>query len=105
MTTVNYIDDAGVGEGAKISAGTVTCNSDGVFKHRTEIGAHTIIGTHTALVAPVSVGDGAMTATGTIVTHDVPAGAMAIGRARMEIKEGLWQRMYAKLKEKKKLSP
>jgi bifunctional UDP-N-acetylglucosamine pyrophosphorylase/glucosamine-1-phosphate N-acetyltransferase len=100
---LTYIGDARVGEAANIGAGTVTCNYDGVFKHRTEIGAHAFIGTHTALVAPVSVGEGAMTATGTVVTHDVPAGAMAIGRARMEIKEGLWQRMYAKLKEKKKL--
>lgn len=98
---LTYIGDAFVGEGANIGAGTITCNYDGVFKHRTHIGAHSFIGSDTMLVAPVRVGDGAMTATGTVVTRDVPDGAMAVGRARMEIKEGYWRRLYEKLKAKK----
>lgn len=98
---LTYIGDAFVGAGANIGAGTITCNYDGVFKHRTHIGAHSFIGSDTMLVAPVTIGEGAMTATGTVVTRDVPPGAMAMGRARMEIKEGFWTRMYEKLKAKK----
>ena len=98
---LTYIGDAFVGKGANIGAGTVTCNYDGVFKHHTHIGAGAFIGSDTMLVAPVTVGDGAMTATGTVVTRDVPPGAMAIGRATLELKTGLWTRMFEKLKEKK----
>ena len=98
---LTYIGDAFVGEAANIGAGTITCNYDGVFKHRTHIGAQSFIGSNTMLVAPVTVGDGAMTATSTVVTRDVPPGAMAVGRAKMEIKDGFWTRMYAKLKAKK----
>ena len=98
---LTYIGDAFIGAGANIGAGTITCNYDGVFKHRTHVGAQSFIGSNTMLVAPVTVGDGAMTATGTVVTRDVPAGAMAVGRAKMEIKDGFWTRMYAKLKAKK----
>ena len=98
---LTYIGDACVGENANIGAGTITCNYDGVFKHRTDIGANSFIGSNTMLVAPVSIGDGAMTATGTVVTRDVPGGAMAVGRAKMDIKDGFWTRMHAKLKAKK----
>ncbi|MEZ5722548.1 MAG: bifunctional UDP-N-acetylglucosamine diphosphorylase/glucosamine-1-phosphate N-acetyltransferase GlmU [Paracoccaceae bacterium] len=98
---LTYIGDAFIGAGANIGAGTITCNYDGVFKHRTHVGAQSFIGSNTMLVAPVTVGDGAMTATGTVVTRDVPAGAMAVGRAKLEIKDGFWTRMYAKLKAKK----
>ena len=71
-----------MGERTNIGAGTITCNYDGVFKHRTIIGADAFIGSDTMLVAPVTVGDGAMTATGSVVTEDVPAGALAVARAR-----------------------
>jgi len=98
---LTYIGDAFVGAGANIGAGTITCNYDGVFKHHTHIGARAFIGSDTMLVAPVRVGDDAMTATGSVVTQDVPDGAMAIGRARLEIKEGLWRRMYEKMKSAK----
>ncbi|GGD41314.1 bifunctional UDP-N-acetylglucosamine diphosphorylase/glucosamine-1-phosphate N-acetyltransferase GlmU [Sinisalibacter lacisalsi] len=98
---LSYIGDAFVGAAANIGAGTITCNYDGVFKHHTHIGARAFIGSDTMLVAPVRVGDDAMTATGTVVTRDVPAGAMAIGRARLEIKEGFWRRMYEKMKAAK----
>ncbi|HHC29807.1 MAG TPA: bifunctional UDP-N-acetylglucosamine diphosphorylase/glucosamine-1-phosphate N-acetyltransferase GlmU, partial [Rhodobacterales bacterium] len=98
---LTYIGDAFVGAEANIGAGTITCNYDGVFKHHTHIGANSFVGSNTMLVAPVTVGDGAMTATGTVVTRDVPPGAMAVGRVRMEVKEGFWTRMYEKLKAKK----
>jgi len=88
-----YVGDAGVGEGANIGAGTVTCNYDGVDKHRTEIGAHAFIGTHAALVAPVNVGEGAYVATGTVVTEDVPGEALAIARTPQTNRDGLAARL------------
>ena len=99
---LTYIGDAYVGPGANIGAGTVTCNYDGVSKHRTHIGARSFIGSDTMLVAPVRVGDDAMTATGTVVTKDVPDGAMAIGRAAQQNKDGLWLKMFEKLKQKRR---
>jgi bifunctional UDP-N-acetylglucosamine pyrophosphorylase/glucosamine-1-phosphate N-acetyltransferase len=90
---LTYIGDARVGQGANIGAGTITCNYDGVAKHRTEIGKGAFIGSNTALVAPVKVGDNAYIGTGTVVTKDVPAGALAIGRARQTVKEGWAKRL------------
>ncbi|WP_424939621.1 bifunctional UDP-N-acetylglucosamine diphosphorylase/glucosamine-1-phosphate N-acetyltransferase GlmU [Aliiroseovarius sp. S253] len=98
---LSYVGDARVGEGANIGAGTITCNYDGVSKHHTDIGARSFIGSNTCLVAPVSVGDEAMTATGTVVTKNVPAGAMAVGRAKIEIKPGLAIKLFEKLKAAK----
>ncbi|MCK8484807.1 bifunctional UDP-N-acetylglucosamine diphosphorylase/glucosamine-1-phosphate N-acetyltransferase GlmU [Aliiroseovarius sp. S2029] len=98
---LSYVGDARVGEHANIGAGTITCNYDGVSKHHTDIGARSFIGSNTCLVAPVSVGDEAMTATGTVVTKDVPAGAMAVGRAKMEVKPGLAVKLFSKLKAAK----
>jgi bifunctional UDP-N-acetylglucosamine pyrophosphorylase/glucosamine-1-phosphate N-acetyltransferase len=85
---LSYIGDASVGEKANIGAGTITCNYDGFNKWRTEIGAGAFIGSNTALVAPVKVGEGALTASGSVITHDVPAGAAAFGRARQVTREG-----------------
>jgi bifunctional UDP-N-acetylglucosamine pyrophosphorylase / glucosamine-1-phosphate N-acetyltransferase len=79
---LTYIGDADIGEHTNIGAGTVTCNYDGVMKHRTVIGKRAFIGSDTMLVAPVTVGDGALTASGSVITEDVPAEAVAIGRAR-----------------------
>jgi bifunctional UDP-N-acetylglucosamine pyrophosphorylase/glucosamine-1-phosphate N-acetyltransferase len=98
---LSYIGDASVGEGANIGAGTITCNYDGVFKHRTEIGARAFIGSDTMLVAPVRIGDDAMTATGTVVTRDIEDGAMGVGRARMEVKPGFAVKLFDKLRAKK----
>ncbi|WP_289043649.1 bifunctional UDP-N-acetylglucosamine diphosphorylase/glucosamine-1-phosphate N-acetyltransferase GlmU [uncultured Aliiroseovarius sp.] len=98
---LSYVGDARVGEHANIGAGTITCNYDGVSKHHTDIGARTFIGSNTCLVAPVAVGDEAMTATGTVVTKDVPAGALAVGRAKMEVKPGLAIKLFEKLKAAK----
>ncbi|MGZ6340422.1 MAG: DapH/DapD/GlmU-related protein, partial [Candidatus Limnocylindrales bacterium] len=75
----SYIGDATVGARANIGAGTVTCNFDGVHKHRTVIGEEAFIGSDTMLVAPVTVGDGAKTGAGSVVTHDVPAGRTVVG--------------------------
>lgn len=99
---LTYLGDATVGEGTNIGAGTITCNYDGVFKHRTEIGARVFIGSDTMLVAPVKVGDDAMTATGSVITSDVPAGAMAVARARQEVKPGFATKFFAHLRAMKK---
>lgn len=79
MHHFSYLGDADVGEGANIAAGTITCNYDGVAKHRTVIGARAFIGSDTMLVAPVTVGDDAFTATGSVVTRDVPPGVSVRG--------------------------
>jgi len=88
-----YIGDARVGEGANIGAGTITCNYDGVAKHHTDIGKGAFIGSNSALVAPVKVGDGAYIGTGSVVTKNVPAGALAIARAKQTVKEGWAKRL------------
>ncbi|WP_444665556.1 bifunctional UDP-N-acetylglucosamine diphosphorylase/glucosamine-1-phosphate N-acetyltransferase GlmU [Cereibacter changlensis] len=85
---LTYLGDAHVGEATNIGAGTITCNYDGVNKHRTEIGARAFIGSDTMLVAPVKIGAGAMTGSGSVITEDVPAEALALGRARQVNKPG-----------------
>ena len=77
---LSYIGDATIGRDVNIGAGTITCNYDGVKKHRTVIGDRVFVGSDTQLVAPVSIGPGAVIAAGTTVTQDVPAGALAIAR-------------------------
>jgi len=98
---LTYIGDASVGAGANIGAGTITCNYDGVFKHRTEIGAGAFIGSNSALVAPVSIADGGYVASGSVVTTNVGAGDLAIARARQVNKLGLGARMMERLKSLK----
>ena len=100
---LSYIGDADVGEATNIGAGTVTCNYDGVMKHRTRIGKRAFIGSDTMLVAPVSVGDEAMTASGSTITEDVPAGAIALGRARQVNKPGLAVKLFERLRAIKAL--
>ena len=85
---LSYIGDASVGASTNIGAGTITVNYDGFAKHRTVIGADAFIGSNSALIAPVQVGDGAMVVAGSTVTEDVPADAMAFGRARQVNKPG-----------------
>lgn len=82
---LSYVGDAEIGEGSNIGAATVFVNYDGVAKHRTIVGAQVRIGSDTMLVAPVTVGDGAYTAAGSVITRDVPPGALAIGRAEQRI--------------------
>ena len=79
---LSYVGDATIGEGTNIGAATVFVNYDGVEKHRTEIGDHVRIGSDTMLVAPITVGDGAYTAAGSVITEDVPPGAIGVGRAK-----------------------
>jgi len=99
---LSYIGDATVGSGANIGAGTITCNYDGVNKHLTEIGARAFIGSNSALVAPVKIGDGAYVASGSVITKEVPADAMAFGPARQSNKEGFASRLRAVLGVAKK---
>ena len=93
-----YLGDAHVGQGANVGAGTITCNYDGVSKHRTEIGAGAFIGSDTMLVAPVRVGAGAVTGSGSVISDDVPDGALALGRARQVTKPGLGARLMQRLR-------
>jgi bifunctional UDP-N-acetylglucosamine pyrophosphorylase/glucosamine-1-phosphate N-acetyltransferase len=95
---LTYIGDADVGEFTNIGAGTVTCNYDGVMKHRTRIGKRAFIGSDTMLVAPVTVGDGALTASGSVITEDVPADAIALGRAKQVNKAGLAAKLFERLR-------
>jgi bifunctional UDP-N-acetylglucosamine pyrophosphorylase/glucosamine-1-phosphate N-acetyltransferase len=91
---LSYIGDATVGAGANVGAGTITCNYDGVAKHRTEIGKNAFIGSNSALVAPVKVGDGAYIGSGSVITHDVPPDALAVARGRQVIKQGWARRLH-----------
>lgn len=86
---LTYLGDAHIGAHSNIGAGTITCNYDGVNKHHTEIGARVFIGSDTMLVAPVTVEADAMTASGSVITENVPAEALALGRARQVNKPGL----------------
>ena len=100
---LSYVGDASVGEAANLGAGTIICNYDGVMKHRTEIGARAFVGSNTLLVAPVKMGADSMTATGTVLTRDVPEGAMAIGRAKAVIKPGFATKLMQILRARKKM--
>ncbi len=85
---LSYVGDAGVGAGANLGAGTITCNYDGYRKSRTEIGAGAFIGSNTALVAPVTVGPGAVVGAGSVITEDVEADAIAVARGEQRQREG-----------------
>lgn len=98
---LTYIGDAEVGAGSNIGAGTITCNYDGFEKHVTKIGENVFVGSNTALVAPVSIGDGVNIAAGSVITSDVPGDALAMTRAPLTLKEG-WAKRYRALKAAKK---
>lgn len=98
---LSYIGDASIGPRANIGAGTITCNYDGVFKHRTEIGDRAFIGSDTMLVAPVRVGHDAMTGSGSVITADVPDGALAVERTAQQTRPGLGKRLMDKLRSRK----
>jgi bifunctional UDP-N-acetylglucosamine pyrophosphorylase/glucosamine-1-phosphate N-acetyltransferase len=85
---LTYLGDAEVGEGVNIGAGTITCNYDGVNKHKTVIEDGVFIGSDATLVAPVRVGKGAYVGAASCVTDDVPADSLALGRARQVVKQG-----------------
>jgi bifunctional UDP-N-acetylglucosamine pyrophosphorylase / glucosamine-1-phosphate N-acetyltransferase len=90
-----YIGDARLGAGSNFGAGAIVCNYDGAAKHRTDIGKNAFIGSNAALVAPVTIGDGAYVATGSVITHNVPADALAIARERQVVKESGASRIRA----------
>lgn len=98
---LTYLGDAEVGEGANIGAGTITCNYDGYFKYKTKIGKNAFIGSNSALVAPVIIGDGAIVGAGATVTKDVAAGDLALVRPEQAAKEGWADRFNAASAKKK----
>jgi bifunctional UDP-N-acetylglucosamine pyrophosphorylase/glucosamine-1-phosphate N-acetyltransferase len=85
---LNYLGDAVIGAGVNVGAGAITCNYDGVHKHRTTIGDGAFVGSDSTLVAPVTLGAGAYVAAGSCITEDVPEDALALGRSRQTIKPG-----------------
>ena len=85
---LTYIGDAFIGANANIGAGTITCNYDGYNKFETRIGANAFVGSNSSLVAPVTIGDGAIVGSGSVITADVPEDALALGRGRQELKPG-----------------
>jgi bifunctional UDP-N-acetylglucosamine pyrophosphorylase / glucosamine-1-phosphate N-acetyltransferase len=98
---LSYLGDGSVGAGSNIGAGTIFCNYDGYFKYKTVIGERAFIGSNSALVAPVTIGDGAMTASGSVITRDVPANALAFGRAQQTDKPG-WAKAFRDTKSAEK---
>lgn len=98
---LTYIGDAKVGPKSNIGAGTITCNYDGFEKHLTDIGADVFVGSNTALVAPVKIGDGASIGAGSVVTQDVPADSLAVARPDLTIRDG-WAARYRSIKRAQK---
>ena len=99
---LTYLGDAEVGAGANIGAGTITCNYDGYFKHRTQIGAEAFIGSNSALVAPVSIGAGAIVGAGSVIIRDVPAGDLALARGEQQGRPGWAARFRKVMTDRKK---
>ena len=97
---LSYIGDSSVGERANIGAGTITCNYDGFGKHRTNIGAGAFVGSNSSLVAPVTIGTGAFVGSGSVITKDVAADALAIGRGTQVEREG-WAKRFRQEKGSK----
>jgi bifunctional UDP-N-acetylglucosamine pyrophosphorylase/glucosamine-1-phosphate N-acetyltransferase len=102
---LTYLGDAEVGAGANVGAGTITCNYDGFFKYKTVIGADAFIGSNSALVAPVTIGDGAIVAAGSVVTRDVEAGALALVRPEQVSKPGWAARFREQMRARKAATP
>ena len=98
---LSYLGDGSVGAGSNIGAGTIFCNYDGYFKYKTTIGERAFIGSNTSLVAPVTVGDGAMTGSGSVITWDVTPGAMALERGQQIEKAG-WSTAFRERKAAEK---
>ncbi len=98
---LSYLGDAEIGSKVNIGAGTITCNYDGVNKDKTVIGDNAFIGSNASLVAPVTIGRGAYTASGSVITDDVPDDAVAFGRARQENKPGYAPKLREKALAKK----
>jgi bifunctional UDP-N-acetylglucosamine pyrophosphorylase/glucosamine-1-phosphate N-acetyltransferase len=98
---LTYLGDATVGAGANIGAGTITCNYDGWFKHKTEIGDGAFIGSNSALIAPVRIGRGAIVAAGSAVSRDVGDGDLRLVRGEQLVKPGWADRFNSSMRKKK----
>jgi bifunctional UDP-N-acetylglucosamine pyrophosphorylase/glucosamine-1-phosphate N-acetyltransferase len=96
-----YLGDGSIGAAANIGAGTIFCNYDGFNKAQTEVGAGAFVGSNSSLVAPVVIGDGAIVASGSVITEDVPADALAFGRARQTLKPDAGAAFREKAKARK----
>jgi bifunctional UDP-N-acetylglucosamine pyrophosphorylase/glucosamine-1-phosphate N-acetyltransferase len=101
---LSYIGDAKIGEKVNVGAGTITCNYDGVSKHNTDIEDGAFIGSNTMLVAPVKVGKSSVTASGSVITKDVPDEALAFARSRQENKIGMGKKLMDFLRKQKNKS-
>ncbi|WP_257558540.1 bifunctional UDP-N-acetylglucosamine diphosphorylase/glucosamine-1-phosphate N-acetyltransferase GlmU [Sphingobium sp. CFD-2] len=101
---LSYVGDTAVGAGANVGAGTITCNYDGFFKYRTEIGAGAFIGSNSSLVAPVRIGDGAIVAAGSVVTREVASDALCLVRPAQEEKPGWAAQFRARMQARKAAS-
>lgn len=99
---LSYLGDAEVGEGTNIGCGFIACNYDGVNKNKTTIGKNAFVGSNVQAVAPVTIGDDAYVATGSVITRDVPANALGIARVKQENKEGYAERLRARMNAIKK---
>jgi len=99
---LTYLGDAEIGEGVNVGAGTITCNYDGVNKHKTVIGDRVFVGSDTTLVAPIRVGNGVYIGAASCLTEDVPDDALALGRARQTVKEGWAKQKRAELEAARK---
>ena len=98
---LSYIGDAQIGKDTNIGAGAVTCNYDGVMKQETSIGSRAFIGSNTMMVAPLNIGDDTVTASGSVITIDVPNDALALGRADQVNKLGFAKKLMNILKKRK----
>jgi bifunctional UDP-N-acetylglucosamine pyrophosphorylase / glucosamine-1-phosphate N-acetyltransferase len=96
---LTYLGDAVIGSGVNIGAGTITCNYDGKHKHRTDIAANVFVGSNSTLIAPIEIGEGAYIAAGSVITKNVDADALAIGRARQSEKPG-WARRRKEINQR-----
>ncbi|HQE70740.1 MAG TPA: DapH/DapD/GlmU-related protein, partial [Atopobiaceae bacterium] len=101
---LSYIGDTTMGAGVNIGAGSITCNYDGVNKHRTIIGDNVFVGSDTMMVAPVELGDNALIGASSCITQDVPAGALALERSEQRIIEGYAIERFKRLKARKEES-
>ena len=97
---LTYLGDCSVGRETNIGAGTITCNYDGYKKSRTTIGENVFVGSNSCLVAPLTIGDNALVAAGSVITRDVPAEALGMSRAKQENKDGWAGRRRKLLKER-----
>jgi len=99
---LSYVGDADIGAGSNIGAGVIFCNYDGVFKHHSTLGERVFIGSNSALVSPINIGDDALIGTGSVVTKDVPAGDLVLARSAQVNKTGRGKRLMDMLRAKKK---